>query len=1212
MTMRARRVRPVFLFALAAVAMMSCRDAAGPIGTGHFALVPSFTSAAAGIVEIARVRVRLFRLDETLALDETVTVPAGADSLALELTVTLHEPNEVFQMFLDFITPAGDTAFRAGPVEVTASSTSTEPVPIEVNAVYVGVGANAASVVITSTGAKLIPTQATQLSAEARDDQNQPIPGTPIAWASLDPARATVPDPAVGAIVGGTTPGPVLITATLLTGPADTVSVDVEPAPQLLVKRGGDGQRAPAGSELPLPLIVEVIGSDLPIEGATVQFTTGDGGSFSAASVVTDANGEAQTMWTLGPGLGAQTATATVSGFTSVSTTFNATAAAGITVSWNNASGGSWSDPANWTPNQVPGAADTVVIALDGDYTVALAANAAASVLDIGGATGNQTLALGANTLTLSGNSTIGVNGIVDMNGAVVDGAGILTVAGALRNSGGTSGLDAPYVNLGLMDVQAGTVEVRNGGSDTGSLNVVSGAGLTVTATGVLNLAGTSTLDGTLALQQGGGVVFGAGTHILGASSSVTGDGEFAVNGGTVSVLGAYSVSGSSTTITAGTVNFENTTTPATTTELFMSGGSLGGAGDVHVSAVMEWHGGTIGGGGQLLIQSTATALFHSVGPKILDAKALVNQGAGTWSMGNIDVQNGATITNAASGTLSVSAADGSVLDNTLGGPVTLTNDGTMTVTSDGFVSVNADVVNNGTLDIQTGALDLNGGFTHADGAVLRGTATLNLVDATVSALDGDVNPGTSPGVLGVTGALPLSTLSSVNLELNGTIAGSQYDQLNVSGLATLGGTLNITAGFTPQVGDQFRVLTFSSRGGSISAVNGLDLGGGIVLDTVWSSTDLRLIVPEPQIVFAGDSSGGLSTGIFTANSDGTNLARVRDLIPLGSQRQFPRWSPDRSRIAYSWDAGGGPLQLYVTGKTGASIQAVVTDTSTFRPRWNPDGVRLAFECGDGFSIVDVCAIGNVTGAIGTLPVNTYVYVTGGVPAAWQGGQSGFSWDPQNSDRLVFARDSTDVDDISMLWTANYDGTGVQRLAADGLKRPGDGAPLVVFGSLDYSPDGQQIAFAAYSPADATPEDKIFVINRDGTNLRQLTFLPGDDDSPLFSPDGSEVAFGRDRCVASGPYEGWVADITNIDGSLERQITSHGTVACDNLDLLGGDWSPDGSQIVLNGFDGSGNLLIYVVPRTVTSSTYLTDRKIAGRDFDLGGFVTDIQPSWRP
>ncbi|MCH7876482.1 MAG: imidazolonepropionase [Gemmatimonadetes bacterium] len=61
--------------------------------------------------------------------------------------------------------------------------------------------------------------------------------------------------------------------------------------------------------------------------------------------------------------------------------------------------------------------------------------------------------------------------------------------------------------------------------------------------------------------------------------------------------------------------------------------------------------------------------------------------------------------------------------------------------------------------------------MTHADGAILQGTATLNLLGATIVAFDGDVNPGTSPGILAITGNLPQSAVSTYNIALNGTVA---------------------------------------------------------------------------------------------------------------------------------------------------------------------------------------------------------------------------------------------------------------------------------------------------------------------------------------------------------------------------------------------------------------------------------------------------------
>lgn len=1118
MIMRAKRVRPVFLFALAAVVMVSCRDAAGPGAIGHFALAPRFASAAAGIVEIAQVRVRLFRADESLALDETVTVPAGADSLALELTVTLNEPDEVFQMFLDFITPppASDTAFRAGPVAVTASSTSTEPVPVEVDAVYVGVGANAASVVITTKGATVQSGQTVQLSADALDDQGQPIPGTPIAWSSLDPTRATVPDPAVGLVLGGTEGGFARIVATLLTGPADTADVFV---------RTGAGQK----------------------------------------------------------------------------------------VSWANAADGNWSDAANWSTGMLPQPEDTAVIDLAGVYTVTLDATTQVGALELGGVSGLQALVMNGTQLTLVENSTVSVTGALYMSGnSAVVGPNTLTVAGVLRVSGGVAVLHMALANSGTLDVLAGGLEVRQGGTSSGMINTATGT-VTSLSGGILDVTGGSmTASGGLTVLAGATLRFSAGTHPFSASSSVSGAGDIDFAGGLVTLLGGYSVSGS-TSVSGGTVSFENTTTPATTTNLALSSGTLSGAGEVSVSGTLSWSGGTMGGSGLTRVGAAGGGTWDG-GAKVLDGRALRNEGNVVWAMGNLDLQNGASLLNAAGATLDVQAPDGSVLDNTVGGPVTLTNDGTLVVASDGVVSVTADIVNSGTLDIQAGSLDPNGGFSHTDGAVLQGTGALSLTDATVTALDGDVRPGTSPGALTVEGALPLSTLSTVSIELNGTTAGSQYDQLNILGRATLNGVLDITAGFTPQVGDQFTVLTFvGGRAGGFAAVNGLDLGGGIVLDTVWSPTDLKLVVPVPQILFAGDSSGGLSSGIFRVNPDATGLFNVTTEGSTGLVH--PHWSRDRTRITYSATAGfPQPNLLHVTDKDGGTIAHLVNDTSTFRPRYSPDGKHLAFECGDGSSQFDVCVVANVDGPISALDNigdgAGKTYITDFDPTNRNGGPGAFAWDPQNPTRLAFVRDSTDGVNptSSRIYTADYAGANVVPLSPDEMD-VGAGV-LRVTGTMDWSADGTQLVFAAVDPGGA---EKLYVINRDGSGLRQLTFLTGFDDSPLFSPDGSEVAFGRDRCFASGSYEGWIVDITNTDGSLERQITNHGFVTCDfNTELLGGDWSPDGSEIVLNGFDVLGNLLIYVVPRTVTAGSYIGDRKIAGRDVDTGGFVQDIQPSWRP
>lgn len=76
----------------------------------------------------------------------------------------------------------------------------------------------------------------------------------------------------------------------------------------------------------------------------------------------------------------------------------------------------------------------------------------------------------------------------------------------------------------------------------------------------------------------------------------------------------------------------------------------------------------------------------------------------------------------------------------------------------------------------------------------------------------------------------------------------------------------------------------------------------------------------------------------------------------------------------------------------------------------------------------------------------------------------------------------------------------------------------------------------------------IMMINSDGTGLRRLT--SGID--PVLSPDGQQVAFTR--------WEGDIGTLwtMNIDGSNERAVLGGMRKA------KGPDWSPDGSQIILN------------------------------------------------
>ena len=102
--------------------------------------------------------------------------------------------------------------------------------------------------------------------------------------------------------------------------------------PSAIEMAAGDGQVAGVGAALPSPLAVLVTDqSGNPVQGVDVGWDAQGGGSVSAASVQTGADGKASVTRVLGPTAGDQTTTASVGGLQGSPVTFTATATDGTT-----------------------------------------------------------------------------------------------------------------------------------------------------------------------------------------------------------------------------------------------------------------------------------------------------------------------------------------------------------------------------------------------------------------------------------------------------------------------------------------------------------------------------------------------------------------------------------------------------------------------------------------------------------------------------------------------------------------------------------------------------------------------------------------------------------------------------------------------------------------------------------------------------------------
>ncbi len=101
------------------------------------------------------------------------------------------------------------------------------------------------------------------------------------------------------------------------------------------------------------------------------------------------------------------------------------------------------------------------------------------------------------------------------------------------------------------------------------------------------------------------------------------------------------------------------------------------------------------------------------------------------------------------------------------------------------------------------------------------------------------------------------------------------------------------------------------------------------------------------------------------------------------------------------------------------------------------------------------------------------------------------------------------------------------------------------------SPDGKKIAFVVtkYSLEEGKSNSEIYLMDTDGSGLRQLTSNDESDSHPRWSPDGKSLMFVSSR---SGKAQAWMLP---LDGGEARQLTDFYT------SISNPEWSPSGNKI---------------------------------------------------
>jgi Tol biopolymer transport system component/predicted Ser/Thr protein kinase len=355
--------------------------------------------------------------------------------------------------------------------------------------------------------------------------------------------------------------------------------------------------------------------------------------------------------------------------------------------------------------------------------------------------------------------------------------------------------------------------------------------------------------------------------------------------------------------------------------------------------------------------------------------------------------------------------------------------------------------------------------------------------------------------------------------------------------------------------------------------------------DGAWSRDGSRLVFIK-------------GSDLYLANADGTG---AQLLVSAPGAAYGPAFSPDGSRIRFSVQGQANTNSLWEVRSQGSNLHQLLkgwhNPPQENWGRWTPDGRYYIFESGQGksndiFAVADSVGLFRKASAIPTqLTTGPIVYHTAlpsldGKRLFVQGTQprgelvrydaaakqfAPFLGGISASD-VAFSRDGKWAACVAVpdgtLWRSRVDGS--ERLQ---LTYPPAVAALPV-----WSPDGSQIA---YISGQAGKPFKIFLVSAQGGSPEEL--LPeniGEIDA-TWSPDGTQVAFGRISYRNTG-----TKDIQLVDMKTRQTSTFPGSKG-----LFSPRWSPDGHYLAATSVEGSHKMMLYDF-RTQKWSEWFADANV--------------------
>jgi outer membrane autotransporter protein len=410
----------------------------------------------------------------------------------------------------------------------------------------------------------------------------------------------------------------------------------------------------------------------------------------------------------------------------------------------------------------------------------------------------------------------------------------ISALNGTLNNADALTLNGATTFTGTLTKTGAGNLTLNGAGSGAG--------GLIFNSAGTLEIGSNTALGtGTLRLQSGGTLQPGvasvslANALVVDAATRVS-----TATGRALTLSGAISGAGSLTKVNAGTLDLTGANS--------FSGGMTLGGGTLGVG-----HNTALGTGQLSMAQNTTLRALGNV--TLANAIQLQPCACEQPAARAVIDTNGNTLT--LNGVISPGTGEGSPFGLTKAGAGTLVLNATNTYTGPTVVNAGSLVVN--------GSINASSGVTIAQGATLGGNGSTPALT-----VQGTISPGNSVGVLNINGGLTLTSTATTMIEIEGATA----DRINVTGNATLAGTLQLVAGGgTYTFTTPYTVLSATgTSSGTFAAVSTTgSFGVGVTSAVSYGAQNVQVtLTPAPLVTVAPDGPTTLDVAPTTTSSTET------------------------------------------------------------------------------------------------------------------------------------------------------------------------------------------------------------------------------------------------------------------------------------------------------------------------------------------------------